>query len=578
MTIFISIIIDYLVFNIYKNKGFIMSEIKAWISFYLELPFQLGLPTGHYALNKPSQLKIHRDIYYIQKGNEIENPSTLENRIIPQERLFDEKGLCVEEFISQYKRKLKTTIFRKYTISYSLSTSSEEEFYNKIKNKEVNYKNLGIPPEMVLNFQKTFMDDVNIFLKYYANYFPENTPENSLQYEIRPLSIFEFSACLLEPTFIVKIDDLDYGVLLRKIIMDFHDQTGIPSLTYTNIKKIEEFEKIIQSRNKFKIFPYQDLFNMSKTFYRTHRETMTSAIIVNALMALESILNILEDKLPIFQIYKNERKKKGKAILNFYSNFRNAYTIKFLEEELGYTPKEAQDHVIFFNDGRKIRNQIVHELELKYDMKTDEIEYTHNKKNFTIELSKLWKHLIRLYSSFNIFILKLIYPEINWELKSTYESTIIGAATDDSKNSIVPIFPDRDWRETYSYHYDLPNFSVPPERMARAVETSDGTIYPLNYDPGRLEHEFYNQVILPNKMAQVKMDVNILKLSDEELNEKITNRDLLIDFITDERKVIAKYIICKSCGNFCSVYHISRYKKENCPKCKSKIFELSPNP
>ncbi len=182
-----------------------MSEIKAWISFYLELPFHLGLPTGHYALHIPNQLKLHRDLYYIQKGNEIENPSTLENFINPQERLFNEKGLCSEEFEKLYKRKLKTTIFRKFTISYKMLNLSEKEFYEKIKNKEVNYKNLGIPKQMIYDIQKVFIDDVNTFLKYYANFFPENSPQNSLQHEVRPLSIFEISACLLEPMFIVKI-------------------------------------------------------------------------------------------------------------------------------------------------------------------------------------------------------------------------------------------------------------------------------------------------------------------------------------------------------------------------------------
>ncbi len=46
-------------------------------------------------------------------------------------------------------------------------------------------------------------------------------------------------------------------------------------------------------------------------------------------------------------------------------------------------------------------------------------------------------------------------------------------------------------------------------------------------------------------MTHVKMDVNILKLSDEELNQKITDLDLLINFIKDEGKVIAKKNIAR---------------------------------
>ena len=554
-----------------------MSEIKAWISFYLELPFHLGLPTGHFALHIPNQLKLHRDLYYIQKGNEIENPSTLENFIIPQERLFNEKGLCSEEFEKFYKRKLKTTIFRKFTISYKMPNLSEKEFYEKIKNKEVNYKNLGIPTQMIYDNQKVFIDEVNTFLKYYANFFPENSPQNSLQHEVRPLSIFEISACLLEPMFIVKIEDIDYAIMLRKIILDFHDQSGIPSLTYTNIKKIEEFEKIIQDRQKYKIFPYQDLFNISRAYYRTHRKTMTTVIIVNALMSLESILNYLEKNVTLFQNYKIERERSRKAILNFYTNFRAQYTKDFLEQELGYTTIEAGDHVEYFNHGRKIRNQIVHELKIEYDKDSDIIEYNFNNNTITVTFKDLWNHLIRLFNSLNMFILNKEYPSIQWELDSTYESTIIGIASEDSENSIVPIFPDRDWRETFSYNYILPDLSIPPERIARAIQPNDGEPIPLNFNLDKLEHEYYNQVNFPDNIARIAVDINNLDLSEKELSEKIANRDLLINFINPKKEVIAKYVICKNCGNFCSVNHIARYKKEICPYCKAKVIELQPN-
>ncbi len=553
-----------------------MSEIKikAWISFYLELPFQLGLPTGHYALNIPSQLKLHRDLYYIQKGNEIENPSTIENYVIPQERLFNEKGLCSEEFENYYKRKLKTTIFRKFTISYTLLNMSEAVFYEKIKNKKVNYKNLGIPAELIYKYQKEFIEEVNSFLKYYSNFFPINKPESSLQHEVRPLSIFEVSDCLLEPMFIVKIDDIDYAIMLRKIILDFHEQSRIPSLTYTNVKKIEEFEKVLLDRQKYKIFPYQDLFNISRAYYRTHRETKTSVIIVNCLISLESIFNYLEENVTRFQNHKIERERRNKAILNFYTNYRAQYTKDFLEQVLGYTSKEALDLVEYFNHGRNIRNQIVHKLKLEYDKNSDELKYTFSNNTITLKFKKLWAHLIQLYNSLNLYVMKREYPSIQWELDSTHESTIIGIASGVSENSIIPIFPNHDWRETYSYNYILPDFSIPPERIARAIQSKDGEPIPINFNPDKIEHEYYNQVNFPDKVARLEVDINNLELSEEELNEKIVNRDLLINFINPQKKIIAKYIICKKCGKFCSVDHIAHYKKETCPYCKEKLFEI----
>ena len=109
-----------------KKKSLIMSNEKtvlnAHLTFYVELPFNLGLPTGHYALNLRNQIKLHRDVYLLQKANEIENPTSIEVIMEPQEQLFNDKGLCDEKFSDyKFKRKLRTVIYRRYSITYTLN-------------------------------------------------------------------------------------------------------------------------------------------------------------------------------------------------------------------------------------------------------------------------------------------------------------------------------------------------------------------------------------------------------------------------------------------------------------------------
>ena len=47
-------------------------EVSGLIEFYVELPFNLGIPTGLYSYDKPKQIMVRRDMYYFQKGNDIE--------------------------------------------------------------------------------------------------------------------------------------------------------------------------------------------------------------------------------------------------------------------------------------------------------------------------------------------------------------------------------------------------------------------------------------------------------------------------------------------------------------------------
>ncbi|GAI60895.1 unnamed protein product [marine sediment metagenome] len=73
-------------------------EVDAKLEYFIELPFNLSLPTGLYSLNIPNQIKIRRDVYYLQKGNELENPSTMEIRFLTQDQLFNEDGLVNESY------------------------------------------------------------------------------------------------------------------------------------------------------------------------------------------------------------------------------------------------------------------------------------------------------------------------------------------------------------------------------------------------------------------------------------------------------------------------------------------------
>jgi len=94
-------------------------EVDAKIEYFIELPFNLSLPTGLYSLNKPNQIKIRRDIYYLQKGNELENPSTMEKLFLSQDQLFNEYGLFDESYSEySYKRKMKTVIYSRYKIHF----------------------------------------------------------------------------------------------------------------------------------------------------------------------------------------------------------------------------------------------------------------------------------------------------------------------------------------------------------------------------------------------------------------------------------------------------------------------------
>ena len=51
-------------------------EVSGLIEFYVELPFNLGIPTGLYSFDKAKQIMVRRDMYHFQKVNELENIQT----------------------------------------------------------------------------------------------------------------------------------------------------------------------------------------------------------------------------------------------------------------------------------------------------------------------------------------------------------------------------------------------------------------------------------------------------------------------------------------------------------------------
>ena len=108
-------------------KAELKIEVDAKLEYFVELPFSLSLPTGLYSLNIPNQIKIRRDMYYLQKGNELENISTLEKIYLTQDQLFNEDGLVDESYsIYPYKRKMKTVLFISYKVPFFLSIEKEE--------------------------------------------------------------------------------------------------------------------------------------------------------------------------------------------------------------------------------------------------------------------------------------------------------------------------------------------------------------------------------------------------------------------------------------------------------------------
>ncbi len=561
------------------------NKINTHIEFHIELPFNLALPTGHYTLNFPNQIRIRRDMYLCQKGNEIENIVTVQSKLEPQERFFNEHGLVNENLSEfQYKRKAKTILYARYKISITLNIK-ESDFHEKLASGKITARELEISPKIILFFHNRFKRQINEFLAHYINYFPINHITHLLQHEVQPLSTYQFSKCETGITIVYK----NIGIPLPKIIDDYNNYTGIPEFTYRNDLKIEEFEKIIQNRAKYKILPHQDMFNLARSLFRTNKENMSAPIIINAITAIETILNFLEENDAKFQELESRRNRT--SILNFYLNpyrkFKKSNRpiklirkTKIVFSKLIKTNhpeiklfKRARKVIQNLNYGRLIRNEIIHNGKIRYNVSTDIIRF--NLKPFKIvkkvKFQELWAYILESYYSLNLHVLELMYPDINWRLRSDYSKSHIASSTTKSEGGMVSVVPNYDWREIYSYKYKLPEFTVPPEKFPIGFITKDKKRMNLNVDFERGKYELVGQIKLENDEFKVEWICWNVDYNYDELKKLVDNKEF--SFTIDRDNQSYHFHSCLNCGFIIPVHRHILYNNNKCPKCKTE-FDL----
>jgi len=573
--------------NEYKDK------IEVFLEYYVELPFNLALPTGYYALNIPRQLRIHRDMYFLQKGNEIKNVATLQRQIVPSERLFDDRGL-VDNIFSEfnYIRKMKTVIFAHYKIQLKLIIE-KKEFKEKFARGLIRYFDLKIPSELTEAYYKRFRGEINEFLSYYKNYFSINDKNHIIQHEIHSLSSYEFSKCT---TGILLVYN-NQGIELPPIIEDYGNYYGIPECTFSyklNEKKFIEFEKYIIQRKQIPLFPYQKMFDLAKECYRTKKKDMISLVIINAITAIESMLNILEAFDPIFSELKLKREnesygnyKKKVPILNFYLNFYRRIKDKHRPHTIIRKTRILLSKLIvkihpslnkishgffilkYLNFTRLIRNQILHEGDIDYDKEKNIIRFKFLNNIKEIDYDKLWSNILKSYDALNSHILNLKYPQIDWNIESNYLKTHIATSVAPSKKGLVLVIPNIDWREIHSYNYDLPEFTIPPEKFPIGIKTSDGKLINLNLDFERGKYEVIDQRITENGEPEVIFKAFPVKLTYDEFKESYENKTLNI-FISDHN-LFYNFRNCPNCDFILAIHRHIGYKNNKCPKCKSEF-------
>ncbi len=565
-------------------------EIEVNLEYYIELPFNLALPTGHYALNIPNQIRIRREMYLLQRGNELENISTTQKILEPQDRLYDEHGLVNKKFVEfTFKRKLKTVLFAKYKQIMKLFID-ESKFLRKLEKGEISFKDIQIPKKVSSDFHRRFMNQVNEFLIYYINFFPINNIQHLIQHEVRPLSVYEFSKCETGIIFVFK----NIGIALPSIIDDYNNYTGIPEFTFVNKAKIQEFEKFIQNRKSCKIFSYQEMFNLARFLYRTNKENMITAIVINAVTAIESILNILEEKDLEFQNLKIKRKRGEKrkiAILNFYLNqyrkfnnydrplkvirktqFKICKLIK-INNPVIKTYKNSRKIISILNFGRLIRNEIIHQGKIRYNKFNDTIRFKFKPFGVIkkIKFHNLWASILNAYYSFNMHISNLYYPKINWNLESQYSKSHIASSTTESRDNMILMIPNYDWREIHSYNYILPEFTVPPEKFPIGLKTTDNKLINLNVDYQRGRYELVDQIMGDNDEFEAKWITWNVDFSYDKFKTLFENKTF--NFIVDRKGQIYNYRCCQNCDFIIPVHRHIIYNNNKCPKCKNE-FDL----
>jgi len=565
-------------------------EVNAFLEYYIELPFNLSLPSGLYTLNIQNQIRIRRDLYFLQHGNEIENISTMLKKIESQDKVFNDNGL-VDDSLSTftYKKKMKTVISMRYKIPFYI-TINESEFYRKIIERELRLKDIKIPEKTLKFFYNRFKNQINEFLLHYVNYFPINDINHLVQYEVRPLSSYELSKLESGINLIFR----NIGIQLPPLIEDVGNYFGIPEFTFTNIDKIKEFEKLILNRKKNPILPYQEFFNLARMLYRTNKETMISNIIINIMTSFEAIFHTLEDIDPIFSSFKLIRNpgkgKKRTSVLNFYlnsfktNNRKKKVTqkaqrklIKLLRNNNIKIKNSLNSRKIlhYLNFSRLIRNQIIHEGKVRYNKEKNRIRFKfkmykgHPNRTIGINLKVLWDLLLQAYRALNIHILNLKYPHLKWDLPSTYEKTHIATSVTESQGTTVLIVPNYDWRETYSYNMTLPEFAVPPEKFPIGIRTKDEKLINLNLDYQRGKYEVVSQKYVSDNDFFAEWITYDFDFTYEEFKRKHEKKSLNI--VINRGEQVYNFRSCINCDFIIPVHRHIEFKNNSCPKCKNKF-------
>ncbi len=549
-------------------------EKKFLFEFFVELPFNLGLPTGFYSFDKPKQIMIRRDMYYFQKGNELENLRTFQPIYAGQEGAFNEFGIIKEEFADfKYKRKMKSILFKKLPVSGIFRKGIEIN----IILERVNMK------EVLFQTQVQFQKIVNDFLMYYALFFPENNMIGQFQHDVRPISVYEFSKYLFNCSAIV--DGVRYDI--KPIIQDFTNLKGIPDITYLNSNnKIDEFEKILQNKEKIPIMTHQHLFILARSLFRTNKEFMGAVIITTAMNAYESLLNILEREVPHFIALKQFRKfifkknpnlkKPGKnkrnfGFLEFYTDYA-IFSISRLIKRSGVSNFnkfiEVINHFRSLNITRFLRNDIIHRGLFDYEIIVDytiENGFTnqykikfHNKKTRkqeNIDFNELWDSFLKIYDVLNKILMKKKYENFEWGIKSEIVKEHIAFSVEKGKD-IIKIVPNINWRETNSYNLDLKSISVPPDLFLIQLETPDGKKIILNDDEAYNSFERFDEdpITIPAKS------------NSKEIVGLINKKKLIMPILN--RGQIYLFSSCSNCGFLIPTHNHHLLKNNICPKCK----------
>ena len=547
-------------------------ELSFLIEFNVELPFNLGLPTGIYSYITPNQIMVRRDMYYFQKGNELENVRTMQPFYYPERETFDDFGMVRKDHKDKgFKRKMKTVLFKRFPISGTFRKGVEiEKFLN-----EPNM--LGL----IFRIQNAFLELVNQFLMYYSIFFPANDIKGLPQHEIRPISIYEFSKCLFNCRAI--INNKPYEI--TPIIQDYTNLKGYPDFSYLNEKgKLDEFEKILQNRNNISILEYQQMFILARSLYRTNRSFMGATVITVAMTAYEALLYSLERNHPHFQKLKNVRKnifkkhpnlkkpgKKSFGFLEFYTNYARSSIFWLIKRDYRNNfenSKELREHLKNLNMMRWIRNDIVHRAEFKKTIQKDYntetgfkdiylINYKDKRtnKSYSIDFSILWQSYLKIYDVLNKMMLKIKYNIINWEIDCIPKFENLGFNTEQGRH-ILSMVPNINWREMNSYRITMDSPSVPPELFPIDLKTNDDKKFSINLSKETERFERFTPIEI------------LINSSSKDIKKLMKQKNGYIHFIRGSPKI---YSSCENCGYILAIHQHHHYKNYKCPKCKTEF-------